>query len=95
MQVKRMGITMMAVLVLLLGQAPTAVAMDQVNVNTATIEQLQTVKHIGPKIAAAILAYREAHGDFRSLDELTAVKGIGTKTLEKIRPYLTVGPAGP
>jgi len=79
---------------LLLLQGP-AMAADQVNINTATVEQLQAVKHVGAAIATAIVAYRTAHGVFRSLDELTAVKGIGAKTLEKIRPYLTAGMANP
>jgi len=71
-------------------QAP-AYAAGQVNVNTATAEQLQEVKGIGAKTAAAIVAYREAHGVFSSLDDLAKVKGIGARTLEKIRPYLSVG----
>ena len=43
---------------------------DKINVNTASAEQLQSVKGIGKKMAAAIIAYREAHGAFRNIDEL-------------------------
>ncbi|MBP1999128.1 comEA protein [Paenibacillus shirakamiensis] len=43
---------------------------------------------IGAKKAAAILAYREQHGAFKSINELTEVKGIGNKMLEKMRPYI-------
>ena len=64
---------------------------DMVNVNTATVEQLETVKGIGPKTAAAIVSYRTEHGDFSSVDGLTAVKGIGDKKLQKIAGSLTVG----
>jgi competence protein ComEA len=61
---------------------------ETVNVNTATVEQLQTVKGIGPKLAAAIVDYRHAHGNFESVDALTGVKGIGDKKLDRIREGL-------
>jgi len=51
----------------------------------------EEVKGIGAKTAAAIVLYREAHGAFSSLDDLVKVKGIGARTLEKIRPYPSVG----
>lgn len=68
-----------------------AYAGDMVNVNTATVAQLETIKGIGPKTAAAIVAYRAEHGDFSSVTGLTAVKGIGDKKLQKISDSLTVG----
>ncbi len=61
-----------------------------INVNTASIEQLQDVKGIGPKMAEAIVAYRKTHGDFTSLDALTSVKGIGDKKLAKIKGSLMI-----
>jgi len=61
---------------------------ETVNVNTATVEQLQAVKGIGPKLAAAIVDYRNAHGNFESVDALTGVKGIGGKKLDHIREGL-------
>ena len=67
-----------------------AYAGDMLNVNTATAVQLETIKGIGPKTAAAIVAYRTEHGDFSSVDALTAVKGIGDKKLMKIAGGLTV-----
>jgi len=67
-----------------------AYASGQVNINTATVEQLQAVKGIGPKTAEAIVAYRNEHGAFKSIDELEKIKGIGEKSLEKIRGDLTV-----
>ena len=63
---------------------------ETVNINTATAAQLEGVKGIGEKTAAAIVAYREAHGDFTSLDAITGVKGIGAKKLAKIRDAITL-----
>lgn len=61
-----------------------------VNINTATAEELQTLPRIGPAMAQRIIAWREAHGGFRSVDELDAVPGIGPSTLENLRPLVTV-----
>ncbi|HEM5070384.1 TPA: helix-hairpin-helix domain-containing protein [Streptococcus suis] len=61
-----------------------------VNLNTATEADLQTISGIGAKRAADIIAYREANGGFKSVDDLNNVSGIGDKTLESIRPYVTV-----
>ena len=61
-----------------------------VNINTATAEELQTLPRIGPAMAQRIIAWREAHGGFRSVDELDAVPGIGPSMLENLRPLVTV-----
>lgn len=61
-----------------------------VNINTATAEELQTLPRIGPAMAQRIIAWREAHGGFRSVDELDAVPGIGPSMLEDLRPLVTV-----
>jgi len=71
--------------------AVPAQAGDKVNINSATVEQLQAVKGIGPKTAAAIVSYRDSHGSFKDVDDLENVKGIGTKKLNKIEDDLTVG----
>ena len=55
-----------------------------VNINTATLEELQTIKGIGKKKAEAILQYRKEHGAFRTKEDLLQVKGIGKKALEAI-----------
>ncbi len=61
-----------------------------VNINTATSEQLQTVKGIGPATARKIIEYRDAHGPFASVDELLNIDGIGAKTVQKLRGKVTV-----
>ena len=61
-----------------------------VNINTATAEELPTLPRIGPAMAQRIIAWREAHGGFRSVDELDAVPGIGPSMLENLRPLVTI-----
>ena len=61
-----------------------------VNINTATAEELQSLPRIGPAMAQRIIAWREAHGGFRSVDELDAVPGIGPSMLENLRPLVTI-----
>ena len=60
-----------------------------ININTATLEELQTIKGIGKKKAEAILQYRKEHGAFRSKEDLLQVKGIGKKALEAIESQVT------
>lgn len=62
-----------------------------VNINTADEARLETLPGIGPARAAAIIAYREEHGSFVSVEELTAVSGIGQGILENVRAMVTVG----
>ena len=61
-----------------------------ININTATAETLQTLSGIGKTKAAAIVEYRETHGVFSDISEITNVSGIGEKTFEKIRNNITV-----
>ena len=62
---------------------------EMVNINTATLEELQTIKGIGKKKAEAILQYRKEHGPFRRKEDLLQVKGIGKKALEAIESQVT------
>ena len=62
----------------------------KVHLNRATESELQTVSGIGQKRAQDIIAYRDANGPFRSVDDLKNVSGIGEKTLEKLRDAFTV-----
>ncbi|MFE0442362.1 helix-hairpin-helix domain-containing protein [Aerococcus sp. NPDC058936] len=63
---------------------------DLVNINTADAAMLQTLSGIGEKRAADIINYREANGLFETVDDLDQVSGIGEKTMEKLRPLITV-----
>lgn len=67
--------------------------LGKLNLNTATAEQLDELPGVGPSRAQAILELRQQlGGKFRSPDQLLEVKGIGEKTLEKIKPHVTVEP---
>lgn len=61
-----------------------------VDINKATADGLTVVPGIGKATAQRIVAWREEHGPFRRVEDLMKVKGIGEKTLEKIRPYVKV-----
>ncbi|WP_270206572.1 helix-hairpin-helix domain-containing protein [Streptococcus anginosus] len=63
---------------------------NKVNLNTADLSELQTISGIGQKRAQDILDYREANGKFNSVDDLKNVSGVGAKTLEKLKEYVTV-----
>lgn len=69
-------------------------ARDQssININRATEAELTSLNGIGSSKAQAIILYREMFGDFKSVDELTKVKGIGAKTVEKNRSRLRTSP---
>jgi len=74
-----------------LQNSESAAIAQTVNINTADADTLTDVmKGVGEKKAHAIVVYRETHGDFTSLDDLLQVKGIGEKTLERNRAYLSV-----
>ena len=63
-----------------------------VDINRADAEQLsESLQGVGPQKAAAIVAYREQHGPFRSLDDLTKVKGIGASLLQKNKVLINIG----
>jgi competence protein ComEA len=61
-----------------------------VNLNTATLEQLDTLDGVGPGIAKRILDYREQHGGFSRVEQLGEVPGIGAKRLATLTPLVTV-----
>jgi competence protein ComEA len=66
------------------GSAPAEV----VSLSTATAEQLDALPGVGPATAAAILAYRQEHGGFSTVDDLLEVRGIGEAKLEQLRPLV-------
>lgn len=71
-------------------RSPSETAKGKVNLNTATITDLQSISGIGAKRAQDIIDYRDSSGGFKSVDELSNVSGIGDKTLEKLREEVTV-----
>lgn len=63
---------------------------QKVNLNTATLEELQTLSGIGESKAKAIIEYRETNGFFQSIEELMEVSGIGESLYEKVKNNITV-----
>ena len=70
-------------------EQPTRSEVTKLNVNTASLEELETLPYIGEAKAKAIIEYREEHGPFSSPEDLLSVPGIGEKTLERIRGKIT------
>ena len=62
-----------------------------VNINTATAEELLTLPGVGPALAQRIIDYRSENGDFRAVEELTKVKGIGESKLKDLLDLITTG----
>ena len=69
----------------------TATASGPVNVNTATVQELEGLPEIGPAIAQRIVDYRTQHGPFQTLEELAAVSGISDRMVEDLRALITLG----
>lgn len=68
-----------------------ATTANPVNLNTATLAQLESVPYIGATRAQEIITYRNAHGPFKNINDLDSVKGFGAKMIAKVSPYLTLG----
>lgn len=83
---------LLLVLVACLAFAGTAFA-AQINLNTASEAELVTLSGVGPVKAKAIVDYRAKNGQFKSVEDLEQVPGFGKKTVDKLRPDLTVSGA--
>ena len=72
--------------------APPDTSTEKININTASVEELDKLPGIGPVIAQAIIDYRAQNGPFKKIEDINAVKGIGDALFEKIKDQITVGP---
>lgn len=72
------------------GAGSTETPIGKININTATAEQLDALPGIGPAYASRIIDYRNSHGGFKSLEEIMEIKGIGSKTFEKLKNQITI-----
>ena len=89
---------LLAALVLTTGPAfaGASTPAGKVNLNTATVSQLEELPGIGPALAARIVEHRQKNGAFKAVEDVMAVKGIGEKNFSKIQGHLSVGaPAAP
>ena len=73
------------------GKGENPVNIQPVDINTATLEELDAIPGIGMTKAQSIITYRVSHGSFTSLEDLLNVPGIGPSLLEQITPYITLG----
>ncbi len=92
----RLGVALLALIVLTAGTVvPLSAAekADPIDLNRATAQDLTQLPGVGEAIAKRIVDFREQHGPFKRVEDLMKVKGIGEKSLEKIRPYVRVGKA--
>ena len=72
----------------------TGLALARVDINTASRDELDALKGVGPTKAAAIIDYRRKNGPFRAIDDLQQVKGFGPKSVDALRGEIYVGNAG-
>ena len=73
-----------------LAQKSKAPSTEKVNINTGTLEQLQTLPGIGPSTAKKIIELRTKNGKFSKIEEILNVKGIGEKQFQKMKDRLIV-----
>jgi comEA protein len=65
-------------------------SVEKININSASVQELQTLPQIGAVVAQRIVDYREKNGKFSKIEEIMKVQGIGEKTFLKIKPLITV-----
>lgn len=82
-------VTAVALVLALALVALPALAAEVVNINTADSTALMRLPRVGPSLAARIVEHRDANGEFNDVDELMLVSGIGERTFELIKPWVT------
>jgi competence protein ComEA len=98
---KTFKVAVMAMVLVLLAMAGSAVAAEsadkqetvqseKININTAMVQELDALKRVGEKIAARIVEYRTANGNFKNPEDLMQVKGIGEKVFEMNKDLITI-----
>ena len=68
--------------------APTVAT--QININTASVSDLEALPHVGPALAQRIVDYRSAHGPFRAIEDVMQVSGIGPAIFQQIKDLITI-----
>ncbi|MBN2388070.1 MAG: ComEA family DNA-binding protein [Anaerolineales bacterium] len=68
------------------------VSSERVNINTATVDELDTLPGIGPTAAQGIVDYRQENGPFQTILDIQNVPGVGPSTYDRIKDYITIGP---
>jgi len=72
-------------------QSKASPSNKKVNINTASVDELQRLPRIGPNVAQRIVDFRKEHGRFKRIEEIMKVRGIGEKTFQRIKSLITVG----
>lgn len=77
----------------LISMQAAAKAGDKININTASLGELQKLPRVGPQIAQRILDYRKENGNFKRIEDILKVRGVGEKMFEQLKDLITVGEA--
>lgn len=88
---RKLVISLFAVMAVVIGFVMTVGAVEMVNINTASKEELMQLEGVGNVTAEKIVEYREANGPFAAPEDIMNVKGIGSSTYEKNKDRITVG----
>ena len=84
-------VTAAAALAILVAALPAFAAdAGKVNLNEATLAQLELLPRVGPSVAARIVEFREKNGPFKKIEDVMLVRGIGERSFEHMKPYLAV-----
>ena len=84
-------LTFALISVLVVPSHPQDTPAKKIDINSASVQELQKLPRIGAAVAKRIVDYREKHGKFSKIEEIMKVKGIGEKTFLQIKPLIMVG----